>query len=466
MADQRKLDDEEKAGLQDEARQLAGSVRSQFLLMLGTGAFMLIALSVSDETLISGQETVTIPILEMPTSLSSVILAGPIILAGLLCYMHLLLGRLSWLSAQGINPPQTDFFTIREPVARAVADICFYVAAPLSCGWFFLRTIFRPEAGWLLAIFCLTLMVCSIAWFQRSRSLGAPMRLRMAQAYLGSSALLVIGAGATFAFEGRAPSQKAASLMTELELSGADLSGLAANVSFRGFNFDGQCLSGANLSGLDLAGASFVGADLSQADLSGALLDGAVLDGASLDGANLTGTALPGASLRQISANRISAQGIILDDADLTASRMTKAQLARASMLRTQAQGLNLRQATMQGARLSSATLDCADFREVDGTRMLFQSVSSAQEARFDDATLTRSNFNTGNFDGAVFTRAQLSGSTFGAASLDGVVFDRAITDGVDFEAAGVFAPASQGTISSCPIAGLPAAPKSVDACR
>ncbi len=451
-------EEEDRKALSGEAERIASSVYQQFLLLIGAGAFMLVTLNVSDQRLITGSDDVKLPVVDVPTSLSSLIVFGPVILSVLMLYTHLLLGRLHELARMKIRPPQTHFFTIRSPAARVVADLCFFFYVPAISAWFFLRTIFRPESPLLLALLCATTLYSSFLFFSRSRTIGSRLRHLIAIGYFALSLMLVLTAAGIYAAAGRAPFQNLVTRIVNLELEDADLSTLAKDVELAGFSFDGQCMRNVNLSGLDLTGASFVGADLVGAKLQGTRLFGADFTDARLAGADLTGADLTRARLAGASIVRATAKGATFDDADLRATDLSGSDLAGASMLGVAAADANFRKSQLGGVRLSRASLDCADFREVAAERALFQSVSSARNARFDGATLTGANFIRGNFDAADFTRAELDRAKFGGASLDGTVLDRALLDGVDLKQAAVLNPVYEpvqgeacGTAGSAP---------------
>lgn len=452
--------------LSGEAERIASSVYQQFLLLVGAGAFMMVTLNVSDQRLVTGSDEVNLPVVDVPTSLSSLIVFGPVILSVLLFYTHLLLGRLHELALLKVYPPQTHFFTIRSIAARAVTDFCFFFYVPLISAWFFLRTIFRPESPLLLALLCTTTLFCSLVFFLRSRAIGSRLRQVIAMGYFALSLMLVLTAAGIYAAAGRAPFQNLVTHFVNLELEGADLSNLAKDVELAGFSFDGQCMRHVNLSGLDLTGASFVGTDLLGAKLQGARLFGVDFSGARLAGADLTGADLTRARLTGASGARATAKGATFDDATLRGTDLSGSDLAGASLLGVDATSSRFLKTRMQGARLSRAALDCADFREVSAERVLFQNVSSAKGARFDGATLTGANFIRGNFDAADFTRAKLDMAKFGGASLDGTVLDRALLDGVDLEQAAVLNPADKAVEGNACTARVAAPERWRSACR
>lgn len=403
--------------LQKEAEHLAGHVRQNFLLLIGASGSMFLTLSVSNVRLILGNDEIVLPLIDVPATLSSLIVIGPVLILCLMIYMHLLLERLHELAKLGAHPPQIYFFTIRNKPSRIVAVACLYIAPPAIMWWYFFRTSFRPEAWLLLTLACLTLLGSSAALMHRSPPPKGSLRGLAATAFCGASALFVVMSAVGYASYGMAPFRSVTARITDFGLQGADLSKAAGDVTFIGFNFDGQCLSEANLSGLDFSGASFAGADLSGADLSGAILTGADLRGSDLTGANLMETRMDTASLAEALVMRARAERAVFDDADLSASRFDQSTLTNASLLRVNAPYVSFRQSTMNNARLSGATLTCGDFRETEATRALFQRLS-AEAADFTSATLTRSNFVASLLDDADFSKALMTDVNVGGASL------------------------------------------------
>lgn len=418
-----------------EAEHLASDVRQNFLLLVGAGGSMLLMLGVSNVRLILGNEEIVLPLIDVPATLSSLIVIGPVLILCLMVYMHLLLERLHELAQQGARPPQVYFFTIRNMPSRVVAVCCLYLAPPALMWWYFLRTSFRPEAWILLTIACATLLGSSIFLMHRSPSPRTTWWGAGAAAFCGLSVVFVLASAIGFSVYGMAPFRSVTARITDFGLQGADLSKAAGDITFVGFNFDGQCLSGSNLSGLDFSGASFAGADLSGADLSGADLKDADLTAADLTGARLLGTRLEGARLTRARVMRAKAEGAVFDDADLSSARFDQTDLTRTSLLRVTAPAASFRKAVLVNARLSGAMLTCGDFREVEASRALFQR-STAEAADFTAATLERSNFVASVLDDADFSRALMNGSNVGGASLLQVDFSETLLDSVNLDAA------------------------------
>ena len=230
-------------------------------------------------------------------------------------------------------------------------------------------------------------------------------------------------------------------LVTDLDLSGANASGVPLNLrgrELRFARFDRSDLRGADLSGATLDYASFIDADLRNASLQCLARD---LDGnggdpqairctrarkANLARAKLAGARLAGVDLTEASLEAARLEGALLNGALLGGANLSAARLERASLAGAVLSGANVASAWLQGADLSGAQLNLADLTnaKLQGADLSTASLEGVrmQRAELDGANLSRS----------FLFAADLANARLAGADLTAALIWRAVPPGSD----------------------------------
>lgn len=218
---------------------------------------------------------ITIPFGGTTITARAFLTVGPLVLLGLMAYLHIYVGR--WETLRRGRDPDTltppHIFNLANPLAAFLSWLNFYLLAPVILFWFAAKAMAAPN-GWIIdsiAIFG-TVMLFFLA-LRRSRG--------WKRFLMWLALATVVGFGIAW----------------DQTVTASDLRG------FYRVNLRGAELEAADFSGFNLAYGSFQSAnlqrtDMRNADLTSALLNGADLRGADFDSTDLTLAILVQADLR------------------------------------------------------------------------------------------------------------------------------------------------------------------------
>jgi hypothetical protein len=298
--------------------------------LIAYALFCAFTLAAPDVHLLGVSSEIKLPIANISVDYFAFLTIGPLVLIGLVVYLHVFLQSAIDLGRPEGARPLPYLFNMENRLAVLLAGFLLYWLPVLLLFVFAWKALPQPQARLWLGLAAAGMGVAmtylrlarlppdSPPWWTR--------RLRV----------VLVAFGLLFAVQ----------LLTGGVLQTRTLRLYKADLSKR--DLSGQYLQGAKMEQADLKGANLRKARMRDANLTGAVLDGA---------SNLSDAQLRSAKLldaRMITANL---SGADLRDADLSGARLDGANLARA----------NLRRAKLSGATIVGTDLAEACLMEVDG---------------------------------------------------------------------------------------------------
>jgi len=317
----------------DWARQhdeISNTVRRVMFSLLAYSLFCGLTLaSTNDASLFGVGSEIALPIAGTSIDYTTFLTVGPLILIGLIVYLHLFLQSAMDLGKpQGANP-LPYLFNMENSLAVILSGFLHYWLPVLLLFQFAWKATPQPMAGFWLGL-ASTGMGIAMAYLHMARMSAENGRLARR-----ITRVMFFAFGLLFAIQ--------------LASGGAMLK--------RPLMLDDAKFEGRDLSGFDFREASLVRANLKNTKLSGANLLGTDLIDAEFAGADLRNV-----NFRNASLNGVSFIGLNLNGSDLRGADLTKAKFNQARLL-----GANLEGAIITGTQFGSADLEGADLRGVYG---------------------------------------------------------------------------------------------------
>ena len=370
-----------KSSLTDEEwrrqeNETSRTIRRVMAYLIGFSLFTLITLSTPDVYLFSGSEGIRIPFAGSQISFKAFLFLAPLMLIGLIVYLHLFIGYNLLLGIREEAERLPFLFNMSNPIAIGLSWIIFYLLPLLVMFAIYWKAQPLGGANWLLIV---SLVVTCVLIFLQIRRCQNEKRKKIVP-------ILWIVFG--FCFLGI--------LITPLYYN---IVFNPAGYLYRRLNLESAVLSGNRLNSVKLAKADLRRANLEKTDLREADLFQANLSGASLKKANLLL-----ARLHQAKLTQADLKGAILTEADLSDADLSDANLSQADLRLASLKGAILTGADLSDANLSDAKLSQADLRFAD----------------LKGAILTRANLNQADLGKAILTETDLKGARLDGANLYG----------------------------------------------
>ena len=364
--------------------------------------FCFFALELDEEGLAKSE--ITIPMVNIPMSLSDFLLFGPIGLIDILVYLHIFIGHFVALATEDDRSVLPYIFNMPSRLSRLITGLLFYwlpililVKFVSTAGQAFEKRLADAEQ-YVLGLAGLTVFTAVILWWLQIRRW--PRAHRRSFGYLATWALLLalVVASSLVGWQklpaprdfqiiaGRFEDQTKAWLVTSLpaflgesptdtpadEVPGSRKLALAEQTTqvpiASGDNGEDDLNTDAadgqgtveqssieyrwDLGNADLSNQSLVGRDFAEADLRGANLSGSDLSGADFYAADLSGAQL----------ERTNLTGVDFFDANLTGANLKNARLNDADISFANLSGADLTGASLSGADLYWVKLENAKF--------------------------------------------------------------------------------------------------------
>ena len=408
--------------LQKEVEDLAQSTRRQMYVMVFTGFFLAITLSVPDYELARADAEIHWPLIQTQVRLRSFLTYAPIALTALMIYLHLFVERMEEVRRFGVQPAQTFIFTMQSTPARWVADAVLYAYVPAILLWFLWKVCFRPEAIYLASLTGIVLCGSAYVYYRRSQ-----VSRHMAHRIFSKLAVIsIVGLTLLSAMYLSIAGSDAVLRLRQLNLEQSNL-GITDDLGY--VDLKNMNLAFANIRKARLSGADLLEADLREAQMQFAVLGTNAPDEkpariTDLSGADMERAALHGASILNVSLVEAKMSGAKLHQAELAQADFRSADLRESEFIKAilVSGELIFQCADLSGAQLSNAKLDGTNFIR-----------SRLNNAELDGGDFHGSNFNWANLAGADLNNANLANATFLKADLTGAILTDAFLENVDF---------------------------------
>jgi len=288
--------------------EISNTVRRVMLSLLAYALFCALTLAASnDASLFGAGSEIKLPIANTSIDYLAFLTVGPLILVGMILYLHLFLQSAIDLGKPGGAIPLPYIFNMDNPLAVILSGFLHYWLPVLLLFQFTWKAIPQPMAGFWLGL--------------ASAGMGIVMvylhMTRISTERAGNpqwfSRLMFYGFGLLFAIQLASGGSvlKRPLLLDDAGFKGRDLSG----VDFRGASLkDAELieanLSRANLQDADLTDANLKGANLSRANLQDADLTDADFDGVDLREANLQFAVLTRVKFDRANLAKVDLRGV------------------------------------------------------------------------------------------------------------------------------------------------------------
>jgi uncharacterized protein YjbI with pentapeptide repeats len=365
---------------QDWERQhdeISNTVRRVMLSLLAYALFCGITLaSTNDASLFGVGSEIELPIAGTSIDYSTFLTVGPLILIGLIVYLHLFLQSGIDLGRTQDANPLPYLFNMKNPLAIIVSSFLHYWLPVLLLFQFAWKATPHPMAGFWLGLLSISVgIVMAYLYLARTSEESGAIPRRLNRVIFFIFALL-------FAMQ---MASGGAMLKRTLMLDGAQFE----NRDLRDFDFRDASLKEANLKNTKLKGANF--------------------SGANLNGANFTGADLKNVNFRNALLEQVNLKGLLLNGSDLGGANIINTQFSGANLT-----GVNFKKALLEEKNHEESNLKESDLRESDIT--------------------------TAQFDGAIFKNADLRDmigmscdKLTGATNLDEAYRDESFLCGAPF---------------------------------
>jgi hypothetical protein len=274
------------------------------LVLVVFALFCSLSLAQPDASFIRSGGTVKMPFANVDISYGAFFIFGPIALAGVLLYLHILLEEWEKFGWYDYERRLIYVFNIPSLIPRLVTAFTFYLLGPIVL----LGFAFKARASWNADWFWI--LIDSLVLLLLFLSRRAAQRWK-----------IVVACVALTASFGTAAATRAMVFLFPLQIAGADLSKQ---------DLRGSDLRGANASGSDLSSSVLAGMDLSKANFAQSNLEGAYLNNSRLTDANLQF-----ANLRRANLAGSDARGVDFFGADLTDARLERANFSGSYLAET-----------------------------------------------------------------------------------------------------------------------------------
>ena len=322
--------------------------------MTAFSLFCILALSASDIALLTTNAKIKVPFANVEVAFRNFIVFAPVMLMGLLIYLHIFYGHLRLIDAPDVDSQLPVIFNFQYRSARILSSFLLYWQAPIVLVVFYWKSIPQPNSVFIFFFMLITIFYLIFLQIRRCpgerRKRQNPLLwfilLYISIVFADKIIVLVQGKSVSNSFIGKQNS--------------------VLNIIF-GLPYQRK---------LQLAGANLADADLSGFDLSYAYMRNVNMKGAKLSRANMDHADLSGANLISIKASyarfyEANFSDAIMNEANLEGSVLSQANLRNASLRKA-----NLRFAIIQGADLSGAIMIKADLRDADFTRAILINVN------------------------------------------------------------------------------------------
>ena len=364
--------------------------------LIGFSFFCLLVLGRPDSHLLGEGAEVQLPFAGVQISFASFLFIGPLILIGLVIYLHIFVGRWTKYAALTEEERIPSIFNMGERIPRLLARFFFYWLVPAMLGVFTWKALPKPESRLLILTTCM--VTGCLVWLrirrcpEGSRHSWNPLRWAFLLLLLVVSSLSTVVGYRLFS--------------RQLYLFKAVLK----DKDLRGYYMQDAYLVEANLSGANLSQANLEGAILTKADLTKADLSHVTLVNATLRGTNLSQTNLQNADL-----HRANLHGAIMREANLANANLRDADLKVSIVYgKTDLTRASLKDANLSNAALGGAILRKVDFTDANLKGANFEGVweTDLTGSKFQNADLTNANFRGTKLEGANLCEAS---TAFGA---------------------------------------------------
>jgi hypothetical protein len=324
--------------------EISNTVRRVMFSVLAYSLFCGLTLaSTSDASLFGAGSKIELPIAGTSINYSTFLTVGPLVLIGLIVYLHLFLQSSVDLGRpQGANP-LPYLFNMKNPLALILSGFLHYWLPVLLLFQFAWKAIPQPMAGFWLGLASIGIGI-AMAYLHmarmRTEAEGIPRQLTRVM-FFAFSLLLAIQMASGGAM------LKRSLMLNKAEFEGLDL----RDVDFREASLEKANLKGVNLTGANLFRANLVGAEFTNAQLTNVNFREASLQGVNLSDLDLTKSDLRGANITDTKFGKAN-----LDKADLRGVRWTYT-------TNTQSADANLDTAVLQNERKIA---NCKQFAEVE----------------------------------------------------------------------------------------------------
>ena len=285
--------------------EISKTIRRVMFTLLAFSVFCGLTLaSTNDASLFGVGSEIKLPIASTSIDFSSFLTVGPLILIGLIVYLHLFLQSAAELGKpQGANP-LPYVFNMENPIAIIMSGFLHYWLPVLLLFQFAWKATPQPMAGFWLGLVSIGLGIV-MAYLHLARmsaeSKGIPRQI---------TRIMFFAFSLLFAIQ---MASGGAVLKRSLMLDGAEFE----NRDLRGFDFTDASMKEANLENTKLSGANFSGAYLFEAIFDDANVTNVNFGEANLQGVNLEGLDLSESDLRKANITNIKFTGATLNKTDL-----------------------------------------------------------------------------------------------------------------------------------------------------
>ena len=354
-------EDERKRQHEETSR----TVRRAMLGLTALCLFCVLALSAGDVKLLTTNAAIKLPFANVEVDFKTFLVTAPIMLTGLLIYLHIFFGHLRLIDKPEEGSQLPVLFNLPYRNAQLLSLFMLYWQAPLVLAFFYWKSIPQPNAAtpFFVLLFTTFFMV-----FLQIRRRKAEYRYQnrylwflliyLIFVFIDKSIVLFQGKPVSNSFLGEHVKIYKVKILyplltfpfaRELQLAGADLS----KSNLEGFNLNHADLRNANLSQAQISGAF-----LEKADLQGAIMTGVVARWSQFTGADLSHAVIEGANLEAAVFNNANFYSAKLKGANLRRAQFRRAVLVNASLVETDMRDADLNHANLFKADLTGAKLD------------------------------------------------------------------------------------------------------------
>lgn len=328
--------------------------------------FCVLTLSTSDLVLLTTDAVIKLPFANIEVDFNTFIVIAPIILTGLLIYLHIFYGHLRLIDKPEEDSQMPVLFNLPYRGAQILSLFLIYWQTPFVLAFFFWKSIPQPNAA---VPFFVMIITTAILVFIQIRRRHAEYRSKnrylwyiiiyLIFVFIDKSIVTLQGKPIYNSFLGEHIKIHQIKILhplfvfpfkRKLQLEGADLS----KVNLEGFNLSQSDLRNVNLSHAQISGAFLEQADLrganltsvvgrgthfTEADLEQAIIEKANLERAVFNQANLRNASLKGANLRRAMFRRSILIKVILVEADLREADLSYANLLKSDLTNAKLDG-------------------------------------------------------------------------------------------------------------------------------